>query len=176
MDPFERYHRRSLRDVLVSQGVLRQEEADELVESAYESNEPFGAVLVDAGHLTAWDLVKLVSIHYQMPVMPLSGYDFDPETFEIVSPATLYHHQMVPVGRFGRAWAFAVVEPPTRECIEMLKQACGSSLFFFVSEVQDVQAALQEHVKVVGVSADNSWESVFDTGDAAVLDQLTQPD
>ena len=111
MDPFERYHRRSLRDVLVGQGVLSQEEADELVEAAYESNEPFGAVLVDAGHLTAWDLVKLVSTHYQMPVMPLSGYDFDPEMFEVVSPATLYHHQMVPVGRFGRAWAFSVVEP-----------------------------------------------------------------
>ena len=176
MDPYERYYRRSLRDVLVGQGVLSQEKADELVESAYESNEPFGAVVVDAGHLTSWDLVKAVCTHYQMPVLRLGGYDFASEMFEVISPATLYHHQLVPVGRFGKSWAFAVIEPPTRECVEMLKQTCGPSLFFFASEVPEVQAALQEYVKVVDVSSDKSWESVFDTGDAAVLDQLTSPE
>ncbi len=172
MDPFDRFHRRSLRDVLVTQGVLSQEQADELVEAAYESNEPFGAVLVEAGHLTSWDLAKTVATHYQMPVLPLMEYKFDKGVLEGVPASTLYQYQMVPIGRFGRCWSFAVVEPPTREAIDTLREACGNSLFFFVSEVQEVQQALQEHVKVVDVSSDTSWQSIFDTGDRRVNEEI----
>ena len=176
MDPFERYFRRSLRDVLVSQGVLSQEQADELVESAYESNEPFGAVLDEAGHLTAWDLAKTVATHYQMPVLPLAGYTFDTDLIQTVPAATLYQHQIVPLSRFGKTWSFASIEPPNRECIETLREICGSSLFFFVSEVDDVQAALGEHVKVVDVTTDTSWQSIFDSGEERVQSELTTKD
>ncbi|MDJ0974240.1 MAG: hypothetical protein QNJ98_07260 [Planctomycetota bacterium] len=175
MDPFERYTRRSLRDVLVSQGALSQEAADELIESAYESNEAFGAVIVEAGLLTAWDLAKTVSTHYQMPILPLLNYQFDESVFETVSPATLYQYMVLPVGRFGRTWSFSVVEPPSRECIDALREACGSSIFFFVSELQEVQRALQEHVKVVDVQSDTSWQSIFDTGERRVNEEIAHP-
>ena len=113
MDPFERFYRRSLRDILVGQGVLTQEQADELVESAYEANEPFGVVLVDAGHLTAYELVKTVATHYQMPVLPLHGYDLDPAILEGLSPAILYQHQLLPVGRFGKTCTSASMCSPS---------------------------------------------------------------
>ena len=77
MDPHERFYRRSLRDVLVSQGVLAQDQAEELVVSARDAHEPFGCVVVDAGYLSAWDLAKTLAAAYQMPVLPLLGYKFD---------------------------------------------------------------------------------------------------
>lgn len=174
MDPYERFYRRSLRDILVGQGVLTQEQADELVEAAYEANEPFGTVLVDAGHLTAWELVKTVAAHYQMPVLPLAGYDLETAILEGIPAATLYQHQMLPVGRFGNTWSFAVVEPPNKECVESLREICGNSMFFFVSEVSEIQRLLQEHVKVVDVASDTSWQSIFDSGDRRVLDDIEQ--
>ena len=149
MDPHDRLFRRSLRDVLVDQGVLTQEQADELVESAYETNEPFGLVVVDAGYLTSWDLVKLISSKYQLPVLPLAGYQFDTDLLETLSASTLYHYQIVPIARFGKSWTFSVVEPPSRDCIDTLREACGPSLFFFLSEAPDVQRTLSEYVKVV---------------------------
>ena len=68
-----------------------------------------------------------------------------------------------------------MVEPPTRECIDALREACGSSIFFFVSELQEVQRALQEHVKVVDVQSDTSWQSIFDTGERRVNEEISQP-
>jgi type IV pilus assembly protein PilB len=171
MDPYERFHRRSLRDLLTSQGVLSPEQADELVDAAHQANEPFGVVLLDAGHLTAWDLAKTVAANYQMPVLPLAGYDFDDELLEAF-PASLCHQfRVLPVGRFGKVWSFAVIEPPSRDLIETLRQHCGTSLFFFVVDAQELRRLLQEHVKVMDVATDTSWQSIFDSGEAKVASE-----
>lgn len=164
MDPHERFFRRSLRDVLVTQGVLSNEQADELIDAAHQANEPFATVVLDSGVMTAWDLTKTLATHYQMPVLPLQGYKFDKASVEGLPPSLLYQHQLLPVGRFGRTWSFAVVEPPNRDVIDDLKQVCGTSLFFFAADAAELTRLLREHVKVVDVSADTSWQSIFDEG------------
>ena len=168
MDRYERFYRRSLRDVLVGQGALSAETADELAESAYEANEPFGYAVVDAGHMTSWDLVKTIAGHYQMPVLPLYSYDYDESLLEGVAAATLYQYQVLPVGRFGRTWSFAVVEPPSRECIAALREVFGPALFFFAAEAEHMKALMSQHVKVVDARSDKSWESLFDAADAQI--------
>jgi hypothetical protein len=171
MDVHNRFERRSLRDVLVAQGVLSVPLADELMSSAREENEPFGAVVVEAGHLTAWDLAKAVITHYQMPYLPLQGFRYDAELAEGLPTATLYHYNILPVGRFGKVRSFAVIEPPSRDCITELQETCGNNLFFFVSEVQEIQRLLNDNVKVVDAKGDTSWTAVFDTAHQSVLSE-----
>jgi hypothetical protein len=170
MSVHNRFERRSLRDVLIAQGAITTELADELVASALENHEPLGMVIVDAGHMTAWDLAKTVVTHYQMPFLPLEGFDYDPRLSDDIPASTLYHHQIVPVGRFGRVRSFAVIEPPSRDCIEALQDACGNHLFFFVSEATEVQRLLRDNVKVVDTEADTSWHAIFDAGDQNVTE------
>lgn len=168
MDRYERFYRRTLRDVLVGQGALSAEVADDLAESAYEANEPFGYAVVDAGHMTSWELAKTISGHYQMPVLPLVGYDYDERLLDGVSAATLYQYQVLPVGRFGHTWSFAVVEPPSRDCLAALRESFGSALFFFAAEADHIKELMSHHVKVVDARSDKSWESLFDTADAKI--------
>ena len=171
MDVHNRFERRSLRDVLIAQGALTSELADELVSSAREENEPFGAVVVDAGHMTAWDLAKAIITHYQMPYLPLQGFQYDDELAEGLPTATLYQYNVLPVGHFGKVRSFAVIEPPSRDCINELQDACGNNLFFFVSEVSELQRLLNENVKVVDSKGDTSWTAVFDAGHQSVLSE-----
>jgi hypothetical protein len=121
--------------------------------------------------MTAWDLAKTVAMHYQLPYIPLAGFQYDKELADGLPPATLYQYQVVPVGRFGEVRSFAVVEPPCRDCINTLKDHCGNSLFFFVGEVPEVQRILRENVKVVDTKADTSWQSIFDAADQSVVHQ-----
>jgi hypothetical protein len=123
---------------------------------------------VDAGYLTAWDLAKTLAASYQMPILPLAGYKYDAGLLEGLSPAVLYQYRVVPIGRFGRAWSFAVVEPPARELIDALRASCGNSLFFFAGESGEVQRILKEHVKMVDAVKDNSWQTVFDQAEQAL--------
>jgi type IV pilus assembly protein PilB len=176
MKAHSRFEKRSLRDVLVTQGVLTNELADELMSSARESNEPFALAVVGSGHMSAWDLAKAVAQHYQLPMIPLTGFTFDKDLVEGISPAVLYQYHVLPVGRFGRVWSFAVIEPPTRDCLQTLEEACGHHLFFFVADTGEVQRLLRAHVKVVDVAGDKTWEALFDSADQSVLDGLTTPE
>lgn len=174
MDRYARFYRRTLRDVLVGQGVLTPEQADELAESAYEENESFGHAIVDAGHLSSWELARTVASHYQMPVIPLRGYDYDDSLLDGISAAALYQYQVLPIGRFGKSWSFAVVEPPSRECIAALRESFGNAIFFFVGEAEVVKELVAEHVKVVDAAGDRNWHSLFDAADAQINDELEE--
>jgi hypothetical protein len=172
MDPYERYTRRSLRDTLVAEGVLTNEQADELIESAYETSEPFGSVLVESGYLTAWDLMGKVAATYQMPVMPLEGYRLDLELVREVPSTLLYQFQMLPLARFGQVWTWVAATPPTKDSIDALRERCGPAHFFYVGDMVQVQRLLQENVQVVDVGADAGWTDIFDHGDEAVQEEI----
>lgn len=168
MDPFERFTRHPLDEVLVGEGVLTRERAAELVASARQTGVPLATVLLESATMTAWDLAKTIATQYQMPVHPLSGYRFAPELLEGVEAGIFHRHHIVPLGVFGRTRTFAVFEPPTRELIDELTGAYGSSLFFFVAEGPEIERVLREQVKVLDVEKDGGWAKLFDAGDEKV--------
>ena len=174
MDPFERFHRRSLADVLAAQGILPRERIDELAATAKTSGEPLGTVLLESGAMTAWDLAKSIAAQYQMPVHPLTGYRFDKEVVEGLRSDLLHRNQVMPLARFGSTRTFAVLEPPSRELIAELQSACGPSIFFFVAEGPEIRRSLHEHVKVVDAAKDGAWQQIFDVAEQSVMKGLSK--
>ena len=172
MDPYDRYFRRSLRDVLLSEGVLTAEQADELTESAYAHDEPLGSVVVDSGYLTAWDLMQKIAATYQLPILLLDDYKVDDELLKSVPSTVLFHHGVFPLARFGQTWTWAITTPPTRELIASLREHCGPSHFFYAADMTHIQRLLHANTKVVDTSADDSWENIFDSGDEAVQQEI----
>lgn len=173
MQAHDKFQRRSLRDVLVSQGHLPAELADELVTDARSSHEPLAAVVVNSGHMTAWEMVRTVSTHFHMPVLPLAGYLLDTDLAKSVPAPTLYQYHVLPVGRFGKVMSFAAIEPPGRDCIASLQEACGhQGIFFFVAEVPEVQRMLRDNIKVLDAKSDTTWQNIFDEADQSVLDGM----
>lgn len=165
MDPFDRFTRHPLEEVLVGGGNLTRERADELAASARVTGEPFALVLLESGAMTAWDLAKTIATHYQMPIHPLVGYRFDERLLEGVEADIFHRHQIVPLGAFGRTRTFAVLSPPDRPLIDALTAAYGPSLFFFVAEGTDITRVLREHVKVLDAKKDSGWEKLFDAAE-----------
>ncbi len=168
MDPFDRFLRRPLDQMLVAQGVATRERMDELLASARETNESLGVVLLESGALSPWDFAKTIASQYQLPVQSLSGYRFDKDLVSSVPPEVLHRHQVMPLGVFGRTRTFAIMEPPTRELLDELQSRHGSSLFFFVAQGPEIARALREHVKVVDVDRDTSWQRLFDSAEEEV--------
>jgi hypothetical protein len=174
MDPLDRFLRRPLAEVLVSQGVLGREQVDKLSESAAAAGDTLGEAILDSGALTAWDFARVVATHYQMPVHPLSGYKFDADLAAGYPPDLLHRHRIVPLARFGRTRTFAVMEPPTRKLLGELQQCVGHAtpLFFFVAPGDEIRRVLDDKVKMVDVSADPTWQNIFDSAEQEVMKEL----
>lgn len=168
MDPYEKFLRRPLDEVLVAQGVLARETADQLLESAAAASEPFATAVLDAGAVTPWDLARLVAVHYQVPVHPLTGYKFGKELFEGARADLMHRYQFVPVGVFGTTRTFALLEPPPRPLVEEMRVAYGESVFFFVAEATEIARVLSSEVKVVDAEADRGWQKLFDSAEAEI--------
>lgn len=168
MDPFDRFTRHPLEEVLVGEGALTRARADELLASAHSTGEPFGLVLLESGTMTPWDLAKTIATHYQMPVHPLTGYRFDKDLLEGVDAGVFHNHHVIPLGAFGRTRTFAVLQPPDRVLIDELTAAYGSSLFFFVAEGTEITRILREHVKVIDTEKDSNWSKLFDAAEEGI--------
>jgi len=175
VDPFDRFLRRPLDELLVSQSILSREKADEMMASAEQAGEPLATVVLEAGTLTAWDLARTIAVHYQMPVLPLAGYRFEKELVVGLRPETLHRFQVLPLGVFGATRTFAVIEPPNKTLLDELTATCGTSIFFFAAEANEVARILREHVKVVDANADAGWQKLFDEAEVEVAKGLTRP-
>jgi hypothetical protein len=174
VDPLDRFLRRPLSEVLVSQGVLAKEQVEQLTESAKAAGDSLGAAIIDSGALTAWDFARTVSTHYQMPVHPLVGYKLDKDFANGYPPDLLHRYQLVPLARFGHARTFAVLEPPNRALINDLQATLGHAtpLFFFVAPGDEIRRVLEEKVKIVDVAADSGWQNLFDSAEQEILKDL----
>lgn len=172
MDPFDRFLRRSLDDVLVTQGILTRERADEMLSSATSGGVPFATVVLESGTVTAWDLARIVAVHYQMPVHPLGNYRFDKDVFKGLSPQLLHRHMAVPLSVLGKTRTFAVLEPPSRALLDELTKTCGPSVFFFVAEGPAITKVLDEHAKLPSVHEDQGWQKLFESAEQEVLKGL----
>jgi hypothetical protein len=174
MDAFDRFLRRPLDEVLVTQTLMTREKADSLLKSATAAQEPFAKAVLDAGNLTSWDLARLVATHYQIPVQPLAGYKFEKSLFEGLRPEMLHRHQLVPLAVFGKTRTFAVLEPPRKELADELTKTCGTSLFFFAAEGPEIARALRDHVQLVDAASDLGWHKLFDSAEAEVSKGLNR--
>ncbi len=174
MDKYDRYFRRSLRDVFVGQGILTAEQADELATSAEENSEPLGGVVVDAGFLSHYELTRLVSANYQMPVIPVIDLNVDAELVSSVPGTVLHEHRVFPVGKFGATWTFVVSEPPSRACVAELVRHCGDSIFFFTTLGDELGRLIRDHVSLVDAKKDDSWQNIFEAGDERVLREISE--
>ena len=174
MDKFDRYFRRSLRDVFVGQGILTAEQAEELTISAEENNEPLGGVVVDAGYLSHYELTRLVSANYQMPVIPVIDLRVNEELVEGLPATVLHEHRVFPVGKFGDTWTFVVSEPPSRTCVAELIKHCGESIFFFTTLGDELSRLIRDSVSLVDAKKDASWQNIFEAGDERVLREISE--
>jgi hypothetical protein len=174
MDPLDRFLRRPLPEVLVSQGILSKEKVEELATSAKAAGDTLGAAIIDSGVMTAWDFARTIATHYQMPVHPLVGYKLDGDFAAGYPPDLLHRHQVIPLARFGKTRTFAVMEPPTRALISEFQDAMGyaTPMFFFVSPGDELRRILEERVKLVDAGADSTWQNIFDNGEQEVLKDL----
>ena len=186
-----------LAEVLTQKGVIPTEAITEALYAQDKLKEPFVELLVNGGHVTEWDLAKIVVEHFQLPFIMASNYDVLPEVKTRLPEEVVFRHTLVPLDMFGDVIVVAMPILTSFEVLDKIQRQHSCELFPYVGLVSENKKVIgdllpsygdwqkkQQALKERRVSeraakpeaggggreggAGPGWMNIFDSADAAV--------
>jgi len=181
-----------LAEVITQKNVISAEVITDALYYQDKYGDPFVQTLVGAGHITEWDLAKLVAENFQLPFLMASNYDISEEATKRIPTKFLFEKLLVPLDVFGDVVSVVMPIMTPFETLTKIQREMKCDLFPYVG-------LLSENTKVLGDlypdfkkwSAQNQkrreqqatkrantknvasdWMSIFDAGDEAIQQGL----
>ncbi len=186
-----------LAEILTERAVVASEVLTDALYAQDKHGEPFVQVLVTGGHITEWDLAKIVTENFNLPFLMAGNYQISDEAKKRLPKEVLFKHTMVPLDVFGDILCVAM--PVMLTCDEMnkIQKEHGVDLFPYVGLISEnkkvlgdmhkdyVQWVEQEHKRHEEEAKKRAakpskpagdWMSIFDAGEAAIHDKKKPTD
>lgn len=178
-----------LAEILTERDVVSSEVITDALYSQDKNGEPFVQVLVGGGHITEWDLAKIVTENFNLPFLMAGNYQISDEAKERLPKETLFKYSIVPLDVFGDIVTVAMPVMLSFEDISKIQKEHNCDLFPYVGLISENQKVLTDMFKEYPdwVKADQArreeeamkrkaapkqesgdWMSIFDAGDEAI--------
>lgn len=109
--------------ILVSEGLI----SDEALTKALKEQEkrgfkqrPIGSFLVEMGYVSEEDVLKVLGIQFNMPIIQLKGIAVDPTVLELVPEAMARRFKILPLYHVEKELTIAISDPTHIEVIDVL--------------------------------------------------------
>jgi hypothetical protein len=178
-----------LAEILTERDVVSSEVITDALYSQDKNGEPFVQVLVSGGHITEWDLAKIVTENFNLPFLMAGNYLISDAAKERFPKETLFKYTMVPLDTFGDIVTVAMPVMLSFEDISKIQKEHNCDLFPYVGLITENKKVLTDMFKdyPVWVKEDQKrreeeavkrkaapkkeagdWMSIFDAGDEAI--------
>ncbi len=193
MTQYDRFKRKRLGDILVSEGVASQEAVIAALKEQKQSPQLLSDLLLDAQALSEWDLARVVVEQYQLPFIDLARYSPHKDLIESYPARLLHGAALVPLDRFGQQTCFACQEVPGEGVVNKLRQVGRGPVQLFVALSLEVRRVLHElapleadamaadtaaaaakgaPIPFGSMETDGGWKDIFDAANQSVLSEL----
>src|SRR5262245_16828933 len=146
MGVVNKIRRKLFGEILVSDGLISKEQLDEALALQRHSGDPLGTILLELGHITESDIVRTLSVQYQLPFLRPSLYDLDRRLIQKFRPECLHLHQVLPLDQIGKLLLMVVTDIPSEDVVEEIQEAAQSNLAIYISSITEVERILKETV------------------------------
>ena len=89
-----------LAEILTERAVVSSEVITDALYAQDRHGEPFAQILVSGGHITDWDLAKLVTEHFNLPFLMASNYQISEDAKKRLPKEVLFQYTIVPIDVF----------------------------------------------------------------------------
>ena len=186
-----------LAEILTQKDAVSTEVLTDALVGQDRYGDSFAETLIQGGHMSEWDLAKLVVEHFQLPFIAASNYDVDDAVKKLVPEDQLFRSLIVPLDHFDNVLTIAMPILTPADVLAKLRKATGSEIFPYIGLVSEnrrvlgelfsnfkefqeklvkereaVQAKRDASSKGEGEQGDD-WMSIFDSGDEQVRSSLT---
>jgi hypothetical protein len=135
----------SLGQLMVESGALSAEQLDSVNNSRKDSNKSLCRVLVEFGYINEDHIQKLMSHLLDIPQIPLTEIEINPEVAHLLSYSTANSCKAIPVLRHGKTLLLAMDNPFSIKAIEAIKSQTDLVLRCVQANPQEILDQINRH-------------------------------
>jgi len=186
-----------LAEVLSQKNAVPAEAITDALYAQDKYGDPFVQTIVGGGHITEWDLAKLVAENFQLPFIMASNYAIADEAKKRLPEKVLFEHLLVPLDLFEDVLCIVTPILTSFEVMMKIQKDAKVEVFPYVGLVsenkkilatmfpafkgwfeneqkrREQKATMRSHTK--DRDAKGNWMSIFDAGNQAIQDGLNIP-
>ncbi len=136
--------RKKLGEILVEEGLLREEQVQEALKRQRATGELLGESLVQLGYLSEMDIARTIVRQFGLPFIDASKYRIPMDVVGSVPSDLMLQNHFVVLDKIGRTLVVAVSGVLNGEVFEKLEKLTNSQIFVYVSTSSQVLAALSK--------------------------------
>lgn len=134
--------RKRFGEILVAEKLINQDQVNEALQIQKEGGDSLGSILLGLGYISESDIVKALSIQYQLPYLATANYEIDTKLLQHFDKMLLHRHSLLPFDRIGSLLLVMCPDIPTKPVMSQLQKACRCDIALFLSTSTDVRQTL----------------------------------
>ena len=142
--------RKKMGEVLVDEGLLKDDQVQEALRRQRATGETFGEILVSLGFVSEVDIARTLVKQSGLPYIDASKYRINKDGVQAVPADLMWQNQFIVLDKVGKTLLVAISNVLSSEVFEKLERVSGSQIFVYVSTAAQVQQALEKNVPLNG--------------------------
>ncbi len=114
-----------LGQVLVSAGLLTEDELGQALKKHLETGQRLGQTLIAMDLISSQDIGKMLEKKLKVPYFSLKEWTPDPETFHLFNREFMFHHRAVPIGVSEGSLRVAMCDPFNLRTLDTIERITG---------------------------------------------------
>jgi len=181
-----------LAEILTERAVISSEVITDALYAQDKHGEPFVQVLITGGHITEWDLAKLVTENFNLPFLMAGNYQISEVAKARLPKEVLFKHMIVPLDVFDDIVCVSMPVLLTFDEITRIQKEHNCELFPYVGLITENKKVLADmhkdypqwveqdqkrreaeakiRAQAPATTKAGDWMSIFDAGDQATKD------
>ena len=137
--------RKKLGQVLVEEGLIKNEQVQDALQRQRSSGEFLGEALINLGYVSEMDIARAIVKQFGLPYIDASKYRIALDSTKLISPDLMRQHRFIVLDQIGKTILLAVAGVLVGEVFEKIEKDLGLQVYVYVSTSGQVEAALNQH-------------------------------
>jgi len=146
--------RKKLGEILVEEGLVKDEHVQEALKRQKTTGELLGEAFVNLGYVTEMDIARAIVKQFGLPYIDAASYRITKEAIDAVPRDLMWQNDLIVMDKIGKTLIVAVAGIVNGEVFEKLEKVTNSSLFVYVTTMSLVKKALQKYAPLDGKPAE----------------------
>jgi hypothetical protein len=142
--------RKKMGEVLVDEGLVKEDQVQEALRRQRATGESFGDILVAMGFVSEIDIARTLVKQSGLPYIDATKYRINKEGVDAVPGELMWLNQFVVLDKIGKTLLVAISNVFGTEVFDKIEKVSGSQIFVYVSTASQVRQALEKNVPVNG--------------------------